>query len=214
MEFNAWVRYLLPWWPGLPYIGRLFEADCLIALALGRNGYPEDELGQVTRVRPELGSDRAAISRLRALHFDPGEPNRQIAEDVERLVGGQHWIGTILQWEVAVACDEFGKLWDNDVVILWPPEHGYFSTERVLRQACQAMTARGWQRPLLVAHRWHIARAFLVLRKLLGRSPIVVPPLAEAFDAKSVQDWTRDPGHWLVHEATARLHHLVHRTVW
>lgn len=208
---QAWLRYCLPFWPGLPHVGKMWDADCAIVLAFGRNHYHDGNLHLVRAIRDLKGDDRQAIGHFRAMGFDPGDSNRGLARAME-LICWDLGCGLIPQWEVAVAFDESYRLWGDRVRTLWPPDRGYYDTDRVLCDALSVMKREGWKTPLLIAHDWQMPRAFLQLKKLLGRPPIVMPvtdsngdKITSRFDLHSVQLWTRHPLLWLAREIPGRV---------
>lgn len=217
--WQVWLRYFCPWWPGVPSVGYVHDADCLIALAFGRISWKDEELYTVHRLRAAAQSDLEAFQFLVASDTAwIGVPNKEFGQLVEFLCwtfGGP----LFLQWEVALEVNQ--EAWGNRVVALWPPASGYYSTEQVLRDAVAGMEQRGCTSPILVAHDYQIARAALQLKKLLGRPPILVSSChgkqssvgTRAFEPDSVQPWTRSLASWLPRELATRTYCLLTRRV-
>lgn len=214
--WKVWLRYGCPWWPGVPSIGQYTDADCAIALAFGRISWKDEDLSAVHWLRAGCLSDLEAYQYIAAMDMGwIGVPNKELGRTVELLCwdfGGP----LFLQWEVALEVNQ--KLWGDRVVPLWPPETGYYDTEKVLRDAIAGMEARGCTTPILVAHDYQIARAALQLKRLLGRSPILIPYStgvggmtfgSRSFEPDSVQPWTRSLGRWLPREVVARTYCLI-----
>lgn len=212
-ELALWLRYLAVW-PGLPRGGDPCHADSIIVQAFGRNTYLDASLGIVTDLYEECEEiDALTIVRLRERGFNPGGPNRLLAQRCQEAVD-RFSVPAIVQWEIAAA---FDPLWykrhEQDISCLWPPREAYFPTTRVTEDALTVMREYGWDLPILLTHRRQIARAYLILRKQLGHNPVVFPDMPNAFDHRSIQFWTRSPLHWFPREALGRVHHLVYRYV-
>jgi hypothetical protein len=95
-----------------------------------------------------------------------------------------------------------------------PIEAPYFTTWLVKKETVALMRMKGFTRPIELAHRRQVARAALIVRKLLGEMPILLGDEPEAYDARSLQKWTRSAWAYARYEAMARLHHLFFRYVY
>lgn len=224
---RIWLRYFCIW-PGLLPIGDPNQAGVIIAQAFGRNTYIDERLFEVRRIFDEAGSDFAAISKLRdvmfypgEIRFDPGIPNKMLAKECQELVD-KYNLSAIVQWEIATAFDLKWYAEHRDKIFcLWPStdQNVYFSTHLVKKQAVEKMIQMGWTNPMEVAHKRQIARAYLIVKKLLkehkvrSSGVIVVDQKTDFFDPNSVQLWTKNKWLWLAREGLTRIHHLLKRLV-
>jgi hypothetical protein len=201
-------------WPGLPPQGNPEDADAILVQAFGRNHYPDVALRAIREIRDRVGTDARAVEVLQNHHFDPGIPNRSLARECQVIMDRFPQLRGIVQWEIATAFE--GNWYHTNayrVVCVWPPKQGYFSTLEVKRDSKQEMSRLGLSLPIELAHRRQIVRAFLIVRKLFGITPIVLEQQTHSFDSSSVQLWTRTWYWWLIREVLGRVHHVVKRLV-
>src|SRR4030043_583677 len=200
---GIWLRYFA-FWLGVGPMGDPKEADVIIVQAFGRNSIIDDRLFEVRRIFDEAGSDLAAIKKLQEMKFadkknffDPGIPNRILAKQCSELVERNN-IPAIVQWEIAAA---FTPHWywehKKSFFCIWPSKKPgkYFSTYDLNVKAIEIMKEKGFRRPIVLAHKMQMARAFLIAKKLLkenfdGSSAIVVYKGPDFFDPDSVQWFT------------------------
>ncbi len=215
-ELEIWLRYFLIW-PGLQPIGNPAEADVIIIQAFGRNSIPDSELYSIGQLRELSNNDWLTINKLGQgpINFDPGEPNVSLALECQDLVDQYH-LPVITQWEVAAA---FGPRWHKrhreSIFCVWPPTEPQirFSTREVISLTAEVMAKHGWEKPIILAHKRHIARVYLIAKKLLAMLPTVVAQKTKGFDSQSVQIWTRNWFFWFMYEILGRGYHLLKKWV-
>lgn len=212
---HLWWRYAFQV-PGLPASGDPRTAQVVAVQAFGRNTYTDNELVQVQEYYRQHGSDDlATLNGLWANGFDPGEPNYRLADECSAIMV-QYGVHAIVQWEIAAA---MGPTWYRDhrdrIICIWPTNAigKPFTTRDVKVATVAIMRQHHWSRVIELAHRHQIVRAFLILRKLLGYDPIIVPTRTEEFDPQSRQKWTTSLRAWQPYNVLACLHHLVLRWV-
>lgn len=214
---EAWIRYFAVI-PGLPAIGDPEEADVLIIQAFGRNTFPKKELPIVRRLHEELGRDDATtIAKLREMSFDPGIPNYDLAQEAQEIAD-RYNLPIITQWEVAAAFDsEWYETHKERVTCVWPPgDASYFTSWHVKIATFRIMQQNNWRLPIELAHKNQIARTFLIVRKIMHITPVVLPQKTKSFDPNSVQPWIKS---WrkfvLPREIIVRwVHHIIKRWVF
>lgn len=213
-EIGLWIRYFCVW-PGLPPCGSPTDADCILVQAFGRNDYTDAELHTIAGLRQQYQTDTKTVGALRDRSFDPGKPNDELAKETETIMDQNRHLIAFVQWEVAVAFDWYWYLRNSSrIVCLWPPATGYFSTVEVVNESKRKMDRLGLSRPIELAHKRQIVRAFLIVRKVFGQAPIIIRQETYSFDPHSVQPWTRSWLPWLFRETLVRVHHLVKRHVF
>lgn len=225
MDFWTWLKvmfaYFFPFYSWCPPIGHGWECDCVFTQAMGRNGIPDKNLGKeiaLARLRSEY-DDRKTFDRLRRDGFAGGRSNTQLGRYIYREFPMSSKV-LILQWEVAYEMYIAEPHWyewaltEDRIVVLWPPQTGYFSTFEVKKASVAEMRKRGLKRPLEVAHPAMIVRAVLILWRL-GVTPVVMSEgrSLNAWDEGSVQPWTRSRFMWLLREVPGRVHHILYRYV-
>jgi hypothetical protein len=215
-ELEIWIRYFLIW-PGLRQMGNPAKADVIIIRAFGRNSIPDSELHLVAQLQELCGNDWITINKLQQnpICFDPGKPNFSLALECQDLVDKYH-LPIITQWEVAVA---FGPKWyekhKKNIYCIWPSTKPQkrFSTRDVMFLTAEIMAKHGWNKPIILAHKRHIARVYLIAKKLLAKFPVVVTQKTRCFDSRSIQKWTRNWLLWFVYEMLGRGYHLLRQWV-
>lgn len=209
------------------------EADFICPQGFGRNTYSDKRVVAIVgTARENFGNDIATFEWLRSKGFDPGRPNRRLANhcitltrpippffDDAGVVQEYPLVYPVIgQWEVLYAMwayepdwymkhrDEFTAIWP------WPSPEDSLSTHGMLRIAKDIAEGHGLHTPLIVAHPEHIQRCFFIAQKMFGKlvSTNNNETASEWFDRRSVQRWTRGPKVWLLYEMLARLHHRLH----
>ena len=109
----------------------------------------------------------------------------------------------VLQFEIA------NELAHKNYVIFEIKEHRnkgeYLDTNEVAQQALKIMDKQNLEKPVLVAHPFHVPRVDAVCKKL-GIKTIVPSGLNSIrFDPDSEQEWTRNPKAWGIREELAIL---------
>jgi hypothetical protein len=125
---------------------------------------------------------------------DPGLSNRALADYIEQRLT---WLPHIVNRDIARVMD-----FEPDFELEVDPSStsgGGLGTWEELRQAKKYMLEHGLERPILVAHSYHIGRVATQAYRS-GLMPIVPPELPGVFDAESNQWWTRNRGLWTVRE--------------
>ncbi len=213
-EIGLWIRYCCVW-PGLPPRGNPADADCIVVQAFGRNSQTDAELRTIAELRQRSRTDLLAIEALHNFGFDAGTPNDELARECEAVMNRYPKMVAIVQWEVAAGFDwRWCRSNSRRIICIWPGREGYLSTTIVLKQTHGIMLSQHLKCPIQLAHRRHIVRAFMIARKILGTTPIVLWQGTRSFDRWSVQFWTRSWYRWVVRETLTRVHHLVTRKVW
>lgn len=247
--------FLLP--VGFEEVLRARNFDFITPQAFGRNSYPEEgsllrwrnkrrrlqgnlpveSIQRVAEIRNQCNSDIEAFEKLKGEGFDPGEPNRILAELCWKAIlgggisfdeegslvvkqGGKNK-PVIGQWEVMYA------MWlrnsgaysqcslSHQALAIWPSKDGYLGTQGLLLEVKRIVDQRGLFSPCVVAHPEHIQRVYFLARKIFGK------PVAEMtgvisdlwFDSKSVQLWTRGKWRWLFYEMLTRMHHRYYKWI-
>lgn len=182
MKWRYWLgRYAMPVIEitGDNFDRMKFRTDCTIAMAFGRNTYPDDELAKVYSQYRHLhrlydGNDYLMCQQLRADGFDPGQVNRDLARRCQEL--SYDWRVIIVQWEVAVALDPaWYEKHQGQIVAIWPSQEcavaGRFGTRDVMVAAIDYMHHHDLKRPRILAHRRHLLRACMVFVNSSGGGP-------------------------------------------
>lgn len=211
---GQWLWYWLqaPGCPGLQHPG---PADVIIVQAFGRNHLHDNDLARLRKFHDDNGSIDAYTLEWCRSHVEPGNPNRSLAMELMDAVHHLR-VPVIAQWEVIVACPvDWYVRHQSAVTCLWPSATPgeYFSTRDVLAASFEVMDRFAWKHPVVLAHAGQAMRVAMMVRKMRGEWPSVLPNLPNDFDRESVQPWTRNRLAWMAHEFLARGHHLVHRWV-
>lgn len=201
----------------MPVNGSLFDADCVIALSFARNSVPDNELPRIRQLAHALkGNDAATIGHIsRDFHFDPGLPNNYIAVNGKFCI--DYAIPLIAQWEIVVALfQRRGADWihnlsaSNRLFALWPPDRPAYRTIEVLEDAFRVTQEHGWQRPLLLAHDYHMPRVAMLAQHFWPEFIIGFSTTTREFDPKSAQPQCASARQWYTYEVKARAHHFLH----
>lgn len=179
--------------------------DFLLAEGFGRNSFSNRKLpSHVRRLRDRSQSDQEAFEVLSMKCFDPGRPNRLLAEMCTERIDALNIPG-IVQCEVAYAIWEKSPQWyaghASSLTVVWPPSKGYHGTLGLYREAKKIAESKGLYVPLLIAHPEHIQRCYFLAKELfvLASTAPGHPSLAW-FDPKSRQWQTKGVLFWLFYE--------------
>ncbi len=218
---NIWTRYFLVW-PGLsknPPQDRISKKpDVLLAQAFGRNTLGDADLWWLGNLaKKESG---AVADEVRDMKFDPGQPNRELAVLLTNILIANPRLAAIIQWEIAMALDkEWYERNQDRIIWLWPPDGAKrFSTRDVLLDSFKIMKEKGWKRPIVLAHKRQIVRAYLIARRLAWKTSQIetafaYPSEVSSFDKGSKQWQTASSTNWVIYEALCRAIHLLRRWV-
>ncbi|MEK7082762.1 MAG: hypothetical protein AAB972_01205, partial [Patescibacteria group bacterium] len=190
---------------GMPPNGTIFDSDHAIALAFGRNSIPDYNLPSICRTFHDTyhASDLPMIQHLNDQEFDPGKPNRHIAQFIGYYIEKCHK-PVFAQWELAVALSQMCKkewvasaIEEKKLVCLWPHADikGYNSFH-VLNDADAYQYHEGqkqYNRPLLLAHDLHMPRVYMLARHIWTNPIVGFESITRSFDPKSVQKMTTSP---------------------
>lgn len=220
----SWLRYVLVW-PAMPPRGDQSLATDIVAVAFGRNSVRDDDLSEVARIAAEAESDSDAMVRLQRNGFDPGGPNRSLADELKQAIDTAITdVRATVQWEIAFALyEQWPSVWrghESQVRVVWPRvNRKRLSTEDVLVDAVRHLDPEQGHQVLLLAHRRHAPRVLLLWKRLAravgnvgSRNSIILTAQPTTFfDEHSVQRQTTSAAAWLVRESLVRLHHILTR---
>ena len=216
---TVWKHYFFML-PGLPLIGNLENTKVVVAHGFGRNGYPENELGEICKIRNDSSSDCEAAKKLTDKGFDAGYVNYKIAQAVLEHMTIRQDIIAILQWEIGVKIYQLkGILRDkcllDRITLVWPPGSGKFNTRSLILEVLKISKERNLNldNVAIIAHRDLLPRSFLVTKRVIGLPIVTIPDDIYQYDNRSVQIWTRNRKIFLVYEFLARVHHILFRWV-
>jgi hypothetical protein len=217
---NLWWNYFLLRIKAF-FIGNPEEADCIVCLAFGRNTFTDNELPEISCFVRTSESDDDVFIDLKAKNFDPGIPNKKMAQEIIFL-SEELSIPIIVQWEIAYSFWRYNiEFWENNshrITSIWPntsiwpdEEKSSLNSRDVLEKTIEIMVKRDWNSPILIAHQYHIYRVLLIFNKLSKKmfSPIVFKQTVNEFDKNSVQEWTRSKFSWNRKELLVRIHHFI-----
>lgn len=184
------------------------DCDFILVEGFGRNVYTNKEL--TTLIRPQrnrLGDDSAMFKWLSENAFDPGTPNRILAEACVRQMRF-YGFPAIVQWEVAYAVwneyPAFFEKYRGSFFVVWPWPKGYQGSHGLHRDAkriCGQITGKNMVVPLLIAHPEHVQRCYFVAKKRFGGAGIFQLIRSKRwFDRKSKQWQTKGNRLWLFYE--------------
>lgn len=210
---------------GMRVNGNISDADCAIALSFGRNSVPDYSLSDIRNSFAMLKEDSVAtIDHINRSGFNPGLPNIEIArKGLWDIV--DKGIPLLAQWELCVSIYQqrihfYGKQaidsWMRHVALqkffcLWPwPNRLAYRTIEVLEDAFKITQKKGWKRPILLAHDYHLPHVAMLARHFWPEFIIGFPTITRAFDKKSVQPMTTCSRRWYEYEFKARAHHFLY----
>ncbi|MDP3770029.1 MAG: hypothetical protein Q8R40_03785 [bacterium] len=212
----AWKHYLLYAKPGPDHIGDPFACDIILAFSFGRNTYIDAQLPRISKLHCLMKGDAATLRALKKEGVDIGQPNQKLAGKLKDIIETSH-ISSFAQWEVLLGLEWSWYLKKSQYISgIWPDKHvkDAFTTMMGARQMIPLLRDGGLSAPLILAHRDHLARAYLIVRKLMGkRARIAAMAGTAAYDPASVQPQTRDWESWIRSERLVRVHHIIHRYV-
>lgn len=213
MKLKNLIRYTF-FWCGMPESKKIYEGDVMLAQAFGRNSFTETDLKILNEKFNEFESDEKILEWIRTKNFDPGKPNKEIADGIMDYMQ-RRYIPAIVQWEIAVA---FPSDWyernKKYITCIWPPEESkYFDTRSVVIASLKAMEEKKLSHPIVAAHKMQIVRVACMVKKLSGKFPFVSEVQPKSFDRNSLQWWTRNIFFWLLREFFVRIHHIIKRYV-
>lgn len=210
MKIGMLFRYMIPLF-GARKSRDMYKGDVVFAQAFGRNTFSDGSVFAAGVMFSELEDDEKTLAWLKSRDFDPGIPNKKLAEITKELMI-QHFIPAIVQWEIAAAFEtEWYTHNKKRIVCIWPSQEGrnYLDTEKVINLSLQAAKKLGYSNPIEVAHTMQSMRAALIIRKLSGKFPLIPDNLPSIFDKKSIQWWTRNIWAWTFRETFTRIHHIL-----
>lgn len=212
----AWKHYLLYGKPGPDSIGDPFACDAILAFSFGRNMYTDAELPFISRLHSCIKGDAAALRSLRKRGMNVGQPNQELARKLRDLIETRHTF-SFAQWEIPLGIEWSWYLKKNSCIsCIWPDKNvrDSFTTMMVARQMTRSLRDTELSVPLILAHRDHLARAYLIVRKLIGKEVRIAAIAGTAsYDPASVQPQTRDRKSWIRFERLVRVHHMLNRYV-
>lgn len=213
VKLNHLIRYTLFWW-GMPESKNIYEGDVIFAQSFGRNSWDEIEMKKLKKKFRETESDEKTLEWIRTKNFDPGTPNKEIAQAIMDLIA-RHYIPVIVQWEVAAA---FPSDWyernKKYITCIWPPAgNSHIDVRSVIIESVEAMREKNFIYPIVVAHKRQIVRVACVIKKLLGKFPLISEAQPKSFDKNSLQRETRNLFYWSLKEPFVRMRYIVKQYV-
>lgn len=205
--------------------GSVSDADCAIVLSMGRNSVPDYRLSDIRNSFDTLKGDNVAtIDHINRSGFNPGLPNIEIArKGLWDIV--EQGIPLLAQWEICVSIYQqrihfYGQQatasWmhhfsSERLFCLWPPPNRLaYRTIEVLEDAFKITQEKGWKRPVLLAHDYHLPRVAMLAQHFWPEFIIGFPTITRGFDKKSVQPMTTCCRQWYGYEFKGRTHHLLY----
>lgn len=217
-----WIRYadVFNLLGGMPVNGSPSDADCAIALSFGRNNVPDNRLPDVRDLFDDLqGNNLETIERIGHAYFgdfDPGLPNVHIAQH-SALCMIKFNIPLLAQWEIPMAMyQRSGIQWmtnalaNQKLFCLWPPNRPAYRSIEVLEDAYRITQEKGWKRPILLAHDYHMPRVAMLARHFWPEFIIGFPTITRTFDPKAIQLMTTSPRRWYEYEIKSRSYHFLY----
>ena len=212
-DILAWKHYLLCGTPGPRVIGNPSSCDIVLAFSFGRNTCADTNLFSIGNFRCRMKRDDLALRGLRKIKARAGQPNHEIAQKMKQIMDGKE-VFSFSQWEIPLAIEWNWYLKKRSrITCIWPVQTK-FTTFMVAKLMVDLLRNQTFSRPLILAHRDHLARVYLILRKLLGKHvPIAAMAGTEVFDAQSLQPQTTNWESWVRFERLIRVHHVMYRYV-
>ena len=185
------------------------QNDSILVQAFGRNTFKDKELPLVVNLH-NTHDDITVFEHLAELGFDPGESNRALASEVDKVMDRGNLVEALDQWESSFASwkkdpARFKRLRDY-IHVLWPKTNFYPTTD-VKKDSIEIMDKLGLYNPLELAHQDMLIRSLGILAKLGIEPDLIIPQIP--YDSNSAQSQTRDEFHWQLREFPARMEHLL-----
>ncbi len=203
----------------MPVNGSPYDADCAIALSFGRNSITDYRLPDVRNFYDVFKQDIETMDHISHPYFsgfDPGQANYDIARRTHACVM-TYQLPVIIQWEIAMSLyQQSDEAWvknryaHQELFYLWPPARPGYRTIEVLEDAFKITQEKGWKRPLLLAHDYHLPRVAMLARHFWPEFIIGFPSITCVFDLASVKPMTASPAAWHIYELKARIHHFMY----
>jgi len=207
---------------GIPSVGDSNRADLVIIPAFGRNSVSDKDVYTIGSLGEHFSNGKALNLLANGGHhvrkINIGTPNSDLAKECKEIMD-TYGIPAIVQWEIALALYKNYIEWyirnEDKIYIIWPPIHFQigFSTFDFVQKASEVMQKKSFSTPIALAHKAMIIRVFLIMRKLLGKDPIVPEQKTGSWDKSSVQWQTRSKWLWIAREFPTRVHHILTRRV-
>lgn len=198
-------RYLLVR-PSVKSYGVWSIASEAIVFAFGRNDVPDERLFRIAdELRRHQGDPGRTLESLRTW-FNPGQPNRRLAEALLYLLRVRPTLIAYVQWEVVVAIDplQYDEVADR-IHVIWPTMMGdSLDSSQVIDEAITLGFGRRTMSVLVVAHELMIIRLIFMLRRRLRRHFVAAFTGARGFDLRSIQGHTARSWHWYLRETIGR----------
>lgn len=212
----AWKHYLLYAKPGPDSIGDPFACDAIFAFSFGRNTYTDAQLPWIFRLHHHMKRDEATFRALRKKGTNIGRPNQELAQKLRYLIETSRSY-SFSQWEIPLGLEWIWYLKNQQhVASVWPDKNTKESltTYMIAQQMTRLLRDGKLFTPLILAHRDHLARAYLIVRKLIGKDArIAALSGTAAYDSASLQPQTTDWKSWVRSERLVRIHHIINRYV-
>lgn len=213
MKLKNLIRYTL-FWCDMPKSKNVHEGDVALAQSFGRNSFDKADMKILNEKFDEFELDEKILEWIRAKNFDPGIPNKEIAGVIMKLEA-KYYIPIIVQWEIAAA---FPSDWyeknKKHITCIWPPaENSRVDLRSVIIESLEAMKEKKLSNPIIVTHKRQIVRVACVIKKLLGKFPLILKTQPKSFDRNSLQWEKRNLLYWSLKELFVRMYYIVKRYV-
>jgi|GEM_PF-2414779 len=213
VKLKDFIRYIL-FWCGMPKSKNISDGDVVIAQSFGRDSFGETDMKTLNEKFDEFELDEKILEWIRARNFDPGIPNKEIADVIMKL-RTKYYIPIIVQWEVAVA---FPSDWyernKKYVTCIWPPAgNNRIDLHSTIIESLEAMREKKLSNPIVVTHKRQIVKVACMIKKLLGKFPLISETQPKSFDRNSLQRETRNIFYWSLKEPFVRMRYIVKRYV-
>jgi len=207
------IQYTL-FWCGMPESKNMYEGDVILAQSFGRNSFDATDIQTLKAKFKEFESDEKMLEWIQTKNFDPGKSNKEIVNAIMNLVK-RRYVPVIAQWEIAAAFpNEWYKNNKQRITCIWPPEgNECFDTRSVVIESLEAMKEKKLSHPIVVTHKRQIVRVACVVKKLLGKFPLISEMQPKSFDRNSLQWETRNIFFWSLKEFFVRIHYIVKQYV-
>jgi len=207
------IRYTL-FWCGMPKSKNIHEGDVILAQSFGRNSFDDADIQTLNEKFNEFELDEKILEWIRTKNFKPGKPNKEIAKAIMDLVT-RHYIPVIVQWEIATAFPiDWYERNKKYITCIWPPAgNTHIDLHSIIIESLEAMKEKKLSNPIVVTHKRQIVRVAYVIKKLLGKFPLISETQPKSFDRNSLQRETRNLFFWSLKEPFVRMYYIVKRYV-